>query len=73
MSYRPQPPSREQDAPWANGAAPDAGQAGQTGQTGQKEPFIKQRDTWHTFALPPGAPPRQGLVGFIKYVAAITR
>ncbi len=70
MSYRPQPPSREQNAAWANGSASDAGQAG---QTGQKEPFIKQRDTWHTFALPPGAPPRQGLVGFIKYVAAITR
>lgn len=70
MSYRPPSPSQEQDATRANGPAFDVGQAG---QIGQKEPFIKQRDTWHTFALPPGAPPRQGLVGFIKYVAAITR
>jgi hypothetical protein len=66
MSYRPQPPSREQDATRMSGAVSD------TGQTGQKEPFIKQRDTWHTFGLPPGAPPRQGLVGFIKYVASIS-
>jgi len=70
MSYRPQPPSREPDAARTSDPVFDGGQAG---QTGQKEPFIKQRDTWHTFALPPGAPPRQGLVGFIKYVAAITR
>ena len=67
MSYRPPSPSQEPDTSRTSDPAFNAG------PTGQKEPFIKKRDTWHTFALPPGAPPRQGLVGFIKYVAAITR
>ncbi len=62
MSYRPESPPPDPTGVRTPNTAPDVE---------QKEPFIKKRDTWHTFALPPGEPPRRGLVGFLKYVAAI--
>ena len=42
-------------------------------QTPANEPFIKDRATWRTFDLPPGAPPRRGLLGFIKYLIVVGR
>lgn len=38
-----------------------------------KEPFIKDRLTWRTLDLPPGAPPRKGLVGFLRFLVVAAR
>jgi len=42
-------------------------------QAPANQPFIKDRATWRTFDLPSGAPPRQGLWGFLKYLIVLGR